>query len=134
MIIMNNKLKVKASSLGKDVIRAEANFITFIEVRYLKRRGWMLEFKISAQAFLDELECNFGSGDQCTFLEKKLPMKIPKLVFPYDVEHFKKPIALRSLLGVIETLNNQFRFSKHHYMWIDDDNKALSIFHGCSSK
>jgi len=80
------------------------------------------------------MECNFGSGEQCEFLEKKLPMKIPKLVFPYEVEHFKKPLALRSLLGAIESLNYQFRLSDHHYAWIDNDSKALSILHGCSSK
>jgi len=48
MIIMNNRLKVKASSLGQDIIRAESNFISFVEVRYIEKRGWLIEFKISA--------------------------------------------------------------------------------------
>lgn len=133
MIIMNNKLIVHGHSLGQQIIKTEASFISFIEARFLEKRGWLFELKISATAFLDDFEC-LGSGEHCDFLEKKLPTRVPKLVFPYDLEHYQKPFAPRSLLGVIETLNYQFRMTKLHYVWVDEGNKALTMYHGCTTR
>lgn len=87
MLIMTNKLLVQGSSLGQDLLTTEARFISFLEVRYIEKRGWLFELKISATAFLDDFVCR-GTEELCEFLEKKLPTKVPKLVFPYDLEHY----------------------------------------------
>lgn len=89
MLVMNNKLVIAAKAYGEVVFEADANFISFLEIRYLEKRGWHIGLQVSSTAFLEDVKCD-ATEERCNFLKTKLAAKVSKMVFPFDQDHYHK--------------------------------------------